>query len=405
VSGKVVDADDLELLLDASLDMWLTAGRYADRFEREFAKKTGMRKSLLTNSGSSANLLAFSALTSHKHQSDRLLPGDEVITVAAGFPTTVAPILQNACVPVFVDVDYTTHNIDVTLLEAALSPRTRAIMVAHALGNPFDAPRVAEFAAKHDLYLIEDMCDALGATIDDRPVGSFGDLATTSFYPAHHITMGEGGAVLGNSSSLMTIVESYRDWGRDCWCAPGRDNTCGKRFDWQFAELPIGYDHKYTYAHLGYNLKLTDMQAAVGCAQLKKLDRFIEIRRQNHAALRSAFLSEGLDEFFHIVEPTSGSKPSWFGFVLSVREQSGLSRDSVIQYLEERRVGTRLFFAGNLTRQPAFQGVPFRVATPLVQSDALMHRSFWIGVWPGIAAVHIEYMVDAFTSLVRETLR
>ncbi|HEY2516459.1 MAG TPA: lipopolysaccharide biosynthesis protein RfbH [Polyangiaceae bacterium] len=406
VSGKVIEADDLELLLDASMDMWLTAGRYAERFEKEFAKKLGFKKSLLTNSGSSANLLAFSALTSPKQGDRRLVAGDEVITVAAGFPTTVAPIVQNGCVPVFVDVDHRTHNIDVSLLEGALSSRTRAIMVAHALGNPFDAPRVAEFAKKHKLILIEDMCDAVGARIADRPVGSFGELATVSFYPAHHMTMGEGGAILGNSAALMTIVESFRDWGRDCWCAPGKDNTCGKRFDWELGELPCGYDHKYTYTHVGYNLKVTDMQAAVGCAQLAKLDRFVEARRRNHAALAQGFKDdEQLSEHFQIVEATPGSEPSWFGFVLSVREGSPLARNDVTRYLEDHRVGTRLVFAGNLVRQPAFKDVRYRVASPLTSTDAVMNRSFWVGVWPGLGPAHLEYMLSTFKSAVADLVK
>jgi CDP-6-deoxy-D-xylo-4-hexulose-3-dehydrase len=405
VSGKVMDADDLVALLDASLDLWLTAGRYAERFESAFAKKIGVRKSLLTNSGSSANLLAFTALTSPKLEERQIRPGSEVITVAAGFPTTVTPIVQNRCVPVFVDVDHKTHNIDVSQLEAALSSKTRAIMVAHALGNPFDVGTVARFAREHNLFLVEDTCDAVGATFDDRWVGTFGDLATVSFYPAHHMTMGEGGAILGRSPSLMKIVESFRDWGRDCWCAPGKDNTCGKRFCWQLGALPEGYDHKYTYSHLGYNLKVTDMQAAVGCSQLEKLDRYIERRRENHRYLADGFRREGLDELFHIVEATPRTNPSWFGFVLSVRDDAPFARNDVIQYLEDHRVGTRLVFAGNLLRQPAFAEVEYRVVGSLPNTDRVMNNSFWVGTWPGLTRAHLDYMLETFVRLKRTLAR
>ncbi|WP_291985401.1 lipopolysaccharide biosynthesis protein RfbH [Luteitalea sp.] len=400
-SGKVLDVDDLVALTEASLDLWLTAGRFADRFERDFARYVGLRWCRLTNSGSSANLLAFSALTSRTLPRP-ILPGSEVITVAAGFPTTVAPIVQHGCVPVFVDVDYATHNIDVGALEGALSDKTRAVMVAHALGNPFDAAAVAAFARAHDLYLIEDSCDALGATLHGQTVGTFGDVATVSFYPAHHMTMGEGGAVLGKSPQIMRSVESFRDWGRDCWCAPGKDDTCGKRFGWQLGDLPEGYDHKYIYTHLGYNLKATDMQAAIGCSQLAKVDGFIATRRANHAYLARGFRERGLTDTFDIVEATPGSEPSWFGFVLSLVPGARWNRRDVTRYLETRKVGTRLVFAGNLVRQPAMQGVPHRVAGDLTHTDRVMTSSFWVGVWPGLGQAHLDYMLDVFTSLRRE---
>ncbi|MHB1097279.1 MAG: lipopolysaccharide biosynthesis protein RfbH [Gemmatimonadaceae bacterium] len=399
VSGKVIGQEELVALLDASLDMWLTAGRYTAQFERALARKLGVRKSLTSNSGSSANLLAFSALTSRQLGDRAIQPGAEVITVASGFPTTVSPIIQNRCVPVFIDVDHDTHNIDVSQLDAALSPKTRAIMVAHALGNPFDVLAVKAFAKDHGLFLIEDSCDALGATVGGRWVGTFGDLATLSFYPAHHITMGEGGAVLGHDPTLMSVVESLRDWGRDCWCAPGKDNTCGKRFCWKLGNLPDGYDHKYTYSHLGYNLKVTDMQAAVGCAQLEKVDRFIEARRSNHRYLSEGFRMAGLDQLFKIVQPIPGADPSWFGFVLSVRQDAPMSRNEVVGYLEEHRIGTRLVFAGNLLRQPAFEGVEHRVVGALSSTDRVMNDSFWVGVWPGLAREHLDYMLEVFCSL------
>jgi CDP-6-deoxy-D-xylo-4-hexulose-3-dehydrase len=390
-SGKVLDVEDLVALTEASLDLWLTAGRFSDRFERDFARFVGLRWCRLTNSGSSANLLAFAGLTS-RTLARPVLPGSEVITVAAGFPTTVAPIVQHGCVPVFVDVDPATHNIDVSGLEAALSDRTRAVMVAHALGNPFDARAVAAFAAAHDLYLVEDCCDALGATVDGQGVGTFGDVATVSFYPAHHMTMGQ----------VMRTVESFRDWGRDCWCAPGKDDTCGKRFGWQLGDLPDGYDHKYIYTHLGYNLKATDMQAAIGCSQLAKVEAFIARRRANHAYLSQGFRERGLTDTFAIVQATPGSDPSWFGFVLSLTDEARWSRRDVTRYLEARKVGTRLVFAGNLVRQPAMQGVPYRIAGDLAHTDRVMTHSFWVGVWPGLGTAHLDYMLDVFTSLRAE---
>jgi CDP-6-deoxy-D-xylo-4-hexulose-3-dehydrase len=393
VSGKVFDAVEMQHLVDSSLDFWLTTGRYAERFEREFARWMGVRECVLTNSGSSANLLAVSALTSPKLGDRRLFPGDEVITVAAGFPTTVNPILQNNLVPVFVDVSVPTYNVNPAALEGALSPRTRAVIFAHTLGNPFDILEVFAFARKHDLWLIEDCCDAVGSLYGGQKAGTFGDLATTSFYPAHHITMGEGGAVLTNKPLLRTLVESFRDWGRDCWCAPGCDNTCGKRFDWQLGELPCGYDHKYTYSHVGYNLKLTDMQAAVGVAQLQKLDGFAAARRRNFAALHKGLRE--LEEFFILPEATPGSDPSWFGFPIAVRPGAPFTRNEVAAFLETRKIATRLVFAGNLTRQPAYRGREFRIAGSLVNTDFVMNQVFWIGLYPGISPEILDYMLES----------
>ena len=397
VSGRVFDEAEMRLLVDSSLDFWLTAGRYAERFEREFAKWMGMRHCLLVNSGSSANLVALSALTSPRLGERRLRPGDEVITVAAGFPTTVNPILQNGLVPVFVDVTPPTYNVDASQLEAALSPRTRAMIFAHTLGNPFDVGAVAGFAQKHDLWLVEDCCDAVGSTYYGRKTGTFGDLATVSFYPAHHITMGEGGAVLTNTPLLGAIAESFRDWGRDCWCEPGCDNTCGKRFGWQLGDLPSGYDHKYTYSHIGYNLKLTDMQAAVGVAQLDKLDGFVEARRRNFGTLHDGLA--GLEEFFVLPEATTGAEPSWFGFPIAVRPDAPFSRNQATRYLEDRKIATRLLFGGNLARQPAYRESHYRVVGALSQTDYVMNQVFWIGLYPGIGGQMLEYMVDSLRAL------
>ena len=399
-AGRVFDADELQTLVDSSLDFWLTAGRFARDFERDFARFYGLRSAVLVNSGSSANLLALTALTSPRLADRALRPGDEVITVAAGFPTTVNPIFQNGLVPVFVDVDVPTYNIDVKLLEEALSPRTRAVMIAHTLGNPFDAERVAEFCRKHNLWLVEDCCDAVGSTLNGKLAGTFGDLATVSFYPAHHMTMGEGGCVLTNAPLLKTLVESFRDWGRDCWCDPGKDNTCGKRFDWQCGELPCGYDHKYTYSHIGFNLKVTDMQAAVGVAQLKKLPGFIAARRANFKALYAAL--KDLEEYLILPEATPGSDPSWFGFPLAVRETSPKSRNEIVRFLEARRIQTRLLFAGNLTRQPAYLGKNFRVSGSLERTDFVMHNVFWVGVYPGLGEPHLDYIQSSIHEAIRQ---
>lgn len=403
-SGKVLDEDDCANLIDASLDMWLTAGRYADQFEEELAEKFGRRHAKLTVSGSAANLLAFACLTSWKLGERRIKPGDEVITVAAGFPTTVTPIVQYGCIPVFVDVDIDTHNVDVDLLEKAITDKTKAVMIAHSLGNPFAVKRVAELCKKHGLYLVEDCCDAFGAHVDGQHVGTFGDVATLSFYPAHHITMGEGGAVLMNSPLLAKIAESFRDWGRDCYCKPGVDNTCNKRFNWRLGDLPKGYDHKYTYSHVGYNLKVSDMQAAIGVSQLKKLDRFVERRRENFAGLERRLRERGLDRLFHLPVPTPGSNPSWFGYLLTVRDGSGLDRNTITRTLEERKVGTRMLFAGNLIKQPAFRDVEYRVVGTLDNTDKIMNDSFWIGVWPGLDEPRLDYMVDTLAAVCEEQL-
>jgi CDP-6-deoxy-D-xylo-4-hexulose-3-dehydrase len=397
VAGRVFDAADMCSLVDSSLDMWLTTGRFAAEFGSTFARYFGVRNAVLVNSGSSANLLAVTALTSPKLGERRLRPGDEVITVAAGFPTTVNPIIQNGLVPVFTDVQTPTYNIDATRLEEARSDRTRAVVIAHTLGNPFDLDAVMAFVKRHDLWLVEDCCDAVGATYRGKKVGTFGDLATTSFYPAHHITTGEGGAVLSDRPLLKTIVESFRDWGRDCWCEPGKDNTCGKRFDWELGSLPCGYDHKYTYSHIGYNLKMTDMQAAMGVTQLRKLPGFIEKRRANFSALREG-LGE-VEEFFLLPEATPNSEPSWFGFPIAVRPGAPFSRNDVVVCLNARKIGTRLLFGGNLTRQPAYASVPHRIVGPLTQTDFVMNNVFWIGIYPGVSAAMLDYLLTSLRQL------
>jgi len=399
VSGRVFDEQELELLVDSSLDFWLTTGRFAEQFEREFAKFVGVREAVLVNSGSSANLLAVAALTSQRLGDRQLKPGDEVITLAAGFPTTVNPILQNGLVPVFVDVEIPTFNVDVSYLEAALSDRTRAVIFAHTLGNPFDLGAVTAFAKKHGLWLIEDCCDALGSTYAGRKVGTFGDLATVSFYPAHHITMGEGGCVLTEKPLLRTLVESFRDWGRDCWCAPGKENTCGKRFDWQLGELPHGYDHKYIYSHVGYNLKATDMQAAVGVAQLKKLPAFIEARKRHFSYLKAGLKDKNADEHFVLPEATPNSDPSWFGFPLLLRETAPFSRNTLIDFLNAKKIGTRQLFGGNLVRQPAYAGLSYRVVGGLGASDRVMNQAFWIGVYPGLTPEMLDYVVESINEI------
>lgn len=399
VSGRVFDADDLAHLVDASLDFWLTTGRYADRFEREFSRWMGVRHAILCNSGSSANLLAVSALTSPTLGERRLKPGEEVITVAAAFPTTVNPIVQNGLIPIFVDIEPGTWNVDASCLEAAVGPRTRAVVLAHTLGNPFNLDAVIDLCRRHGLWLIEDNCDAVGSTYRGRMTGSFGDLSTVSFYPAHHITMGEGGCVLTSRPDIKTLVESFRDWGRDCWCAPGSDNTCGKRFEWQLGDLPCGYDHKYTYSHIGYNLKLTDMQAAVGVSQLKKLPAFIEARKRNWRFLYDAL--KPLEEFFILPQATPGTDPSWFGFLLTVRPDAPFTRDELVRHLDVQRVGTRLLFAGNLARQPAYQSARCRVAGELTNTDLVMTCSFWVGVYPGLTQEMLQFTVELIERFVR----
>lgn len=394
VSGKVMDEDDMASLIDASLDMWLTAGRFHVDFEREFASYMEQDHCLLVNSGSSANLVAFATLTSPELGERRIKPGDEVITVAAGFPTTVNPIIQHGCVPVFIDIDLGTYEVNAKLLESALSSKTKAVMIAHTLGNMFDVKAVSEFCKKHSLWLIEDCCDAVGATFDGKMAGTFGDLATVSFYPAHHITMGEGGAVLTSSKKLKKIAESFRDWGRDCWCPPGKDNSCKKRFGWQLGELPKGYDHKYIYSHIGYNLKVTDMQAAVGLSQLKKLNFFIAKRRENFLYLRERL--SPLEKFLILPEPTVGCEPSWFGFLISVREDSPVDKQELVEKLEHSKIGTRQLFAGNLIRQPLYQQSEYRVVGELTNTDFVMRNSFWVGLWPGLGHEHLDYMVQIF---------
>lgn len=402
-AGRVFDAEELVHLVDASLDFWLTTGRFARNFERGFARFFGRREAILVNSGSSADLIALTTLTSPKLGDRALIPGDEVITVAAGFPTTVNPIIQNRMIPVFVDVQVPTYNIDVSQLEAALSPRTRAVMIAHTLGNPFDLAAVTDFTRRYDLWLVEDCCDAVGSLYGGKQVGTFGDLATVSFYPAHHMTMGEGGCVLADKPLLRTIAESFRDWGRDCWCDPGKDNTCGKRFKWELGSLPCGYDHKYTYSHIGYNLKLTDMQAAVGVAQLKKLPGFIEARKNNFRILYEGLSS--LEEFFILPEPTPNSDPSWFGFPIAVRPGAPFNRDDVTQHLEQRKIATRLLFGGNLVRQPAYRDIEKRVIGDLRNSDFVMNNVFWIGVYPGIDRNKIDYVVSVFEDFKNSKIR
>jgi len=391
-SGKVLASEDLELMIEAVLDGWLTTGRFNDAFEKALSDYLGVGKALTTNSGSSANLLALSALTSPKLGERRLKPGDEVITVAAGFPTTVNPIIVNGLIPVFVDVEIPTYNIDVGEIEDALSSQTRAIMIAHTLGNPFQIDQVAALAEKHNLWLIEDCCDALGSEFDGRRVGTFGHIGTLSFYPAHHITMGEGGAVFTSSAELAALLESFRDWGRDCYCAPGKENTCGKRFGWQLGDLPVGYDHKYIYSHLGYNLKITDLQAACGLSQLKKIDQFVKKRRHNFEHLKNRLSS--LNEFFILPEATRGSIPSWFGFPITLKESSETYRKDLLEYLDERRIGTRLLFAGNLTKQPYFTEVNYRVASTLKNTDTIMSNTFWLGVYPGLTDDMLDFVAE-----------
>jgi CDP-6-deoxy-D-xylo-4-hexulose-3-dehydrase len=403
VSGRVFGASEVGHLVDAGLDFWLTTGRFAARFEREFARTMQARHAMLVNSGSSANLLAVSALTSPMLEGRELHPGDEVITVAAGFPTTVNPVFQNGLVPVFVDVDLPSYGIDVTQLEAALSPRTRAIIVAHTLGNPYDVGAVRQFAQQHQLFLIEDCCDAVGATFDGKSVGTFGDLATVSFYPAHHITMGEGGCVLAHKPVWKRIVESFRDWGRDCWCVPGKENTCGKRFDWQLGALPCGYDHKYTYTHVGYNLKATDMQAAVGVAQLERLDEFVATRRRNYDTLRH--LLAPCEDVLEFATVHSKAQPSWFGFPMRVRDDAPFDRNAFVAFLEGRKIATRLLFGGNLVRQPAYDGRQFRVVGDLARTDAIMRGTLWIGCYPGITTPMLDYVGESINGFCRDRRR
>lgn len=401
VSGKVYGAVEMQMLVDSALDFWLTTGRFNDQFEARLAERLGVRHVLTTNSGSSANLLALSTLTSHYLRGEALQPGDEVITCAAGFPTTVNPTLQYGLVPVFVDIDIPTYNIKSDLIEAAVSGKTRAIMVAHTLGNPFDLGEVMRVAEKHNLWVIEDCCDALGATYGGQNVGTFGDIGTLSFYPAHHITMGEGGAVFTDKPRLKRVIESMRDWGRDCWCAPGKDNTCGKRFCRKLGDLPTGYDHKYTYSHCGYNLKITDMQAAVGLAQLDRLEDFIAARRRNFDHLTEMLRS--LEDVLILPRATPNSEPSWFGYPITLRHDAPVTRDELVRYLDAHRIGTRLLFGGNLIRQPYMRGRNYRVAGDLSNADVVTERTFWIGLYPGLGPEHLEYAAGTIKELINRS--
>jgi CDP-6-deoxy-D-xylo-4-hexulose-3-dehydrase len=391
-SGKVIGATELQYMVDSSLDGWLTTGRFNRKFEKELAKFIGIKHVITVNSGSSANLVAFATLTSSKLGDKAIKKGDEVIGIAAGFPTTVNPIIQFGMIPVFVDVDLKTHNVNADLIEAAISPRTKAIMLAHTLGNPYNLEKVKELCSKYNLWLIEDCCDALGAKYNEKHVGTFGDISTYSFYPAHHITMGEGGAICSNNLELITIAKSFRDWGRDCYCNPGCDNTCGKRFEQQLGDLPQGYDHKYIYSHLGYNLKISDMQAACGLAQLKRLPEFIKKRNANFNYLRDR-LSK-LTDFIEFTVPTKNSTPSWFGFPITLKDSADVKRIDLIKYLDKNKIGTRLLFAGNLIRQPYFKDVEYRVIGELINTDITMNQTLWIGIYPGLGKEQLDFVAE-----------
>lgn len=399
VSGKVYGAHDMQLLAESCLDFWLTTGRFNDQFESRLSKYIGVDHALTVNSGSSANLVAFSTLTSHYLRAEALKPGDEMITVATGFPTTINPALQYGIVPVMVDVDIPTYNIKPEMIEAAVTDRTRVIMLAHTLGNPFDVAEVMRVAEKYNLFVVEDCCDALGATYNGQHVGTFGHMGTLSFYPAHHITMGEGGAVFTNKPRLRRVMESMRDWGRDCWCAPGQDNTCGKRFARRLGDLPFGYDHKYTYSHCGYNLKITDMQAAVGLAQMDRVEEFVAARRRNYKLLTE--LLRPLEDVLILPEATPNSDPSWFGYPMTVRDGAPFSRDDLVKHLNDMKIGTRLLFGGNITRQPYMKDRNYRVVGDLTNSDVVTERTFWVGVYPGLGESEIGYMVDTIAKFVR----
>ena len=402
VSGKVLDREDILHGIDATMDAWLTSGRYTSKFEKNLNNYIGSKNAILVNSGSSANLAAFYSLTSPSLRSKALLPGDEIITVAAGFPTTINPLIQFGCIPVFVDISLPTYNIDITKIEVAIGPKTKGIMIAHALGNPFNLEVITQIAKQHNLWLIEDNCDALGAEYQGKKTGTFGDLATLSFYPAHHITMGEGGAVLVNNRRLNSLVLSFRDWGRDCYCETGCDNTCGKRFEWQMGDLPYGFDHKYIYTHIGFNLKVTDMQAAIGLSQLNKAEWFVKRRRENHSKLYSLFRE--LEEYFILPEATPNSNPSWFGFMLTIRPEIKIDRSKLLSALEDNKIGTRLFFAGNIQKQPAYKNVKSKVVGSLENTDLVMTNSFWLGVWPGLENEHLEYMLMMTKKIIAEML-
>tara|TARA_R110002050_G_scaffold204327_1_gene339554 strand:+ start:41479 stop:42780 length:1302 start_codon:yes stop_codon:yes gene_type:complete len=400
VTGKVIEADDLLFGIDAVMDGWLTTGRFGETMEKELAAYFGSQKALLVNSGSSANLLALYTLSSPKLKDRQLKPGDEVITVAAGFPTTVNPIVQMGCVPVFVDVEIPTYNVNVDQLKSAITNKTKAIMIAHTLGNPFNIEALRKIADEYNLWLIEDDCDSLGSTVNGKKTGSFGDLATLSFYPAHHITMGEGGAVLINNTRLRKIAISFRDWGRDCWCDPGKDDTCLNRYGWKMGELPEGYDHKYVYSHIGFNLKVTDMQAAIGLSQLRKVDKFVKARQENHKTLGKMLAPFTSD--FILPEASPNSEPSWFGYLITIKPESKINRNHLVKYLEEHKIGTRLLFAGNLLKQPAYSNVEHRVIGDLPNTDLIMNNAFWLGVWPGLNASHYEYIIGILQGYFKE---
>ena len=400
VSGRVFGGKEIQMLVSSSLDFWLTTGRFNEEFEKRLGKFLGVKFVITTNSGSSANLLALSSLTSEQLGEKSLKPGDEVITVAAGFPTTVNPILQNNLIPVFIDVQIPSYVIDENLIEENITKKTKAIMIAHTLGNAFNIKKITDIARKHNLWLIEDCCDALGTTYDEKFVGTFGDLSTLSFYPAHHITMGEGGAVLTNNPQLKRIVESFRDWGRDCYCPTGKSNTCGKRFEWKLGDLPFGYDHKYTYSHVGYNLKITDMQAAIGLAQLDRLPEFIKIRKENFELLYSGLSS--FEKFLILPSSSENCKPSWFGFPITVKDNIPFSRESLVNYLTSKLVDTRPIFAGNLIKQPYFKNKTFRTSKTLSNTDKIMNQSFWIGVFPGLSKDMLEYTIKQFETFIME---
>lgn len=401
-SGRIYDEKEIIFLVDAALEFWLTAGRFTKEFENNFSHFLNAKHTLLVNSGSSANLLAITVLTSPELGKKRLLPGDEVITTAAAFPTTVNPIVQNQLIPVFLDIELPTYNIDPEKLKRAISKKTKAIFLAHTLGNPFDIDTVMKIAKKYNLFLIEDACDALGSKYKGKLVGTFGDIATFSFYPAHHITMGEGGALVTNNDKLKMLIQSFRDWGRACWCEPGKDNTCGKRFKWKLGRLPYGYDHKYIYSHLGYNLKITDLQAAIGVEQLKKLPNFIRIRKNNFS-----LLYEGLKKYQNyliLAKATALSEPSWFGFLISVKESSSFTKNELVEYLEKNKIATRMLFAGNITKQPAYRNVKYRIVGSLKNTDFVMQNTFWIGVYPGINKEKIDYILDKFDNFFKTKL-
>jgi len=393
VSGKVLSPNDILYGVDSTIDSWLTSGRYTEAFENKLRDYLGTKKTALVNSGSSANLAAFYSLTSSNLKDRAIKKGDEIITVAAGFPTTINPFIQFGCTPVFLDIDINTHNIDCTLIEKAITKKTKAIIIAHSLGNPFNLGIITEIAKKYNLWLIEDNCDALGARYNGRMTGTYGDLGTLSFYPAHHITMGEGGAVLINNRRLSPIVLSFRDWGRDCFCDTGKDNTCGKRFDWKKGDLPYGFDHKYIYSHVGFNLKVTDMQAAIGLGQLDSINSFVNKRIENHNYL--SILFKDLEEYFILPKATQNSEPSWFGFLLTIRPNVNIKRHDLLRFLEDKKIGTRLLFAGNITKQPAYKGLEYKVIGDLKNTDLIMNNSFWLGVWPGLTKDNLRYMFDS----------